>query len=156
MAAIDYSELISLLPSIVTPIASGVLSFVGGYIAARKSAKAQILTTAQTSFVAAKLDVFQNFELAFKNWCISADRANYAEMYRCENAALLVANDDTCTCIAQFMDLIRNCEASYNRPSFEDISAAHANLIFAMRADLLTFPIPKPTGRQIFRQRKSQ
>lgn len=138
----------------LSAVVSGVFSFIGGYLAARKAAKAQILTTAQTSFVSAKLDAFRDFEDAFERWCNNKDRAACAKMYHYGNAILLVANEETSTYAHQLLAMIREFEVSGQQPDYEEISDIHVKLVFAMKADLLTFPVPKAESNKKHRRKK--
>ncbi len=121
-----------------------LVALLGGFLAAKVAAKSQMLTTAQTSFVEAKLDAFRDFETAFEKWCVDKDRAACANMYRQGNAVCLVANDDTCESTLQLLDLIRKFETDKVQPDFDEISSIHVKLLFSMRKDLLSYPVPKP------------
>lgn len=134
-----FALLIALAPSIL----GGICSFFGGYLAARHTAKTQILTTAQTSFIEAKLNAFRDFETAFEKWSVDKTRLSCANMYHHGNAICLVANNETCVCVFRLLDLIRKFETTGIEINFDEISSIHAELLMAMKNDLLSYPVPK-------------
>lgn len=125
-------------------IVGGIFSCIGGYIAARRAAKAQLNAAAQSAFIPARLSAFQDFEAALESWSNCPTPGSYAAIYRAANAVRLVASIETIIALKSVLDYLRGLELETQAPSFDEFAQRHNALLDCMRKDLLAYPVPKP------------
>ena len=137
-------EATDLATQTISVIIGGIFSCIGGYLAARRSARAQINVAAQSAFIPARISAFREFEAALESWCNQATPESYAAIYRTANALTLVASHETITALKPVLDYLRGLEQGTQSPSFDEFARKHCELLETMREDLLTYPVPKP------------
>lgn len=127
-------------------IIGSCISILGAVITARLTMRSQIKTAALNAFLTARIEAYQDYEIASERLSNERSHEAIAAFYRAINAAALVASDETVKALSDVQEIIRDYELRGESPNLDFLGAKQTILTLSMRHDLLTYPVPSPAA----------
>lgn len=129
---------------IITPLCSVAAAVIAAIVASRSQLKQSSIHV----FLDARLKAFQEYEASIEAWANKRSNENAAAAFHSINNAVLVSSDDTISALGNVQIMIYAYMETHVM-NVDKFQQARTAALAAMRKDLLTYPIPKPSNSLI-------
>lgn len=129
---------------IITPLCSVAAAVIAAIVAS----KSQLKQASIHMFLDARLKAFQEYEASIEAWANKKSVENTAALFHAINNAVLVSSDDTISALGNVQTMIYAYMETHIM-NVDVFQRARTAALAAMRKDLLTYPIPKPSSSLI-------